>query len=229
MIDENGIKLGVLSIGEALSIAMKRELDLVEVGATATPPVCRLMNYGKLQYKEKKRRKDTAAKVGTVKEISVRLKISEHDLGVKMNQAAKFIEKGYKVKFNILFRGREKSFFESLGMQMVKRLIERMGDRAVVERKSELVGNKVFVIFTPAKPQGKQKAQKPHNAGHAPKREREPQAAAAAPSTAALAVREPAAVPMAVPVPAQEPAAAPSPEEPVTKNEGVVRAKAENT
>jgi len=222
----------VLSIGEALSIAMDRELDLVEVGATVNPPVCRLMNYGKLQYKEKKRRKDTTAKVGTVKEISVRLKISAHDLGVKMNQAAKFIEKGYKVKFNILFRGREKSFFQSLGMEMVKRLVERMGDRAVVERKSELVGNKVFVIFTPGKPTGKQKAPKPHNAGHAPRPQAQAVAqapAGAAPAVDALAVPEPVAAIMPAPVPAPEPAAAPTPVEPATRNEGVVDAKAENT
>ena len=111
LIDEDGTQLGVVTTKEALQLAYDKELDLVEVASKASPPVCRIINYGKFKYEQKQRQK--AAKKNssksTMKELKFRPKIGKHDINVRIKHARKFLLKGYKVRLIVRFRGREHS------------------------------------------------------------------------------------------------------------------------
>jgi translation initiation factor IF-3 len=107
LIDEDGNQLGVMTPAEALELARERELDLVEVAPLAKPPVCRIIDYGKFQYQHAKVNKVKQKKV-EVKGLRIGFKTDDHDLEVKINQTAKFLEKGNKVKIEIRLKGREK-------------------------------------------------------------------------------------------------------------------------
>ncbi len=111
LIDDEGNQLGVVDIRRAQSLANERELDLVEVSPVAEPPVCRIMDYGSYQYQqEKKERKQKAKqKKIEIKGVRLSLKIGPHDLELRKNQALKFLEKGNKVKVELILRGREKA------------------------------------------------------------------------------------------------------------------------
>ncbi|HAV11271.1 MAG TPA: translation initiation factor IF-3 [Candidatus Moranbacteria bacterium] len=111
VIDENGVQLGEMYTSEALSMARERELDLVEVSPKAQPPVCRIMDYGKQQYKQSKQQRLAKAKQKTVETKGVRmgLRTDAHDLDNKKNQIEKFLRKGNKVKIDIILKGREKA------------------------------------------------------------------------------------------------------------------------
>lgn len=111
VIDENGISLGELLSSEALAIAKSRELDLVEVSPKANPPVCRITDYGKLQYQRNKQEQasKTRQKKVETKGIRIGVRTDEHDLLFKKNQADKFLKKGNKVKIEIRLKGREKA------------------------------------------------------------------------------------------------------------------------
>ena len=139
---------------EALELANNHGVDLVMVAEKASPPVCRLMDYGKLQYEQKKKRKESSksSSVSVIKELSISLKISSHDIQTKVNQALKFLAKGHKVKFNLILKGREKSFANTLGSLQLDRVAKMFQDIALVERKSDqLIGNRIFVIIAPLK------------------------------------------------------------------------------
>lgn len=111
VIDENGQALGVISTEKAIQLAQERELDLVEVSPKAEPPVCKILDYGQFKYqKEKEARKQKAqAKEVELKVIRLSVRIGEHDLEVRQNQAAKFLDRGDKVKIELPMRGREKA------------------------------------------------------------------------------------------------------------------------
>lgn len=135
----------------------------MEVNPSAEPPVCKIADYGKLRYAESKKR-STSKHGSELKEVNVGLKISEHDLQVKINQAKKFLAKGHKVKFNLPLRGREKSFEDSLGVNLINKIIGLLAEVGVVEQKSKgLVGNRLFVIITPSRGKAKiQEIQRTH-------------------------------------------------------------------
>ncbi len=131
-------------------MAWDRGLDLVEVNPVADPPVCKMMDFGKLRYEQSKKR--VTAKGGELKEIGISLKISPHDLEVKVRQGKKFLEKGNKVKFNLPLRGREKTFEKSLATNLLKKVAELMLDVGTVEQMSKgMVGNRLFVIISPSR------------------------------------------------------------------------------
>ncbi|HBP00744.1 MAG: Translation initiation factor IF-3 [Candidatus Moranbacteria bacterium GW2011_GWE1_49_15] len=111
VIDEKGVQLGEMYTSEALDLAREKELDLVEVSPKAQPPVCRIMDYGKQQYKQSKQHRLAKAKQKTVETKGVRLglRTDSHDLENKKNQIEKFLRKGNKVKIDIILRGREKA------------------------------------------------------------------------------------------------------------------------
>jgi len=141
-------------LDQALRRAWDQELDLVEVNPRANPPVCKIMDYGKLMYEQRK--KKPQSKGSELKEIGISMKISDHDLTFKVKQARKFLEKGHKVKFNLPLRGREKSFKDTRAVEVLNRIIELISDCGIVEQRSKgLVGNRLFVIISPSK--GKQK------------------------------------------------------------------------
>lgn len=132
LIDEKGEQRGIVPLEEARTIATQAGLDLVEVAPTASPPVCRVMDYGKYKYLQKKKQKG-GQKDATLKQVRVRPKISPHDLGIKVRKAKQFLEAGHKVQVNCLFRGRELARTE-LGMTLLIRVGELLEEVAKVER-----------------------------------------------------------------------------------------------
>jgi translation initiation factor IF-3 len=142
--------LGVMTAREALAIAQGRNLDLIEIAPTATPPTCKIMDYGKWKYENKK--KDKAAKkkqtVITVKEIQVRPRTDEHDLNVKVRHARRFLLDGDKVKINLRFMGRELAHQE-IGVKVLRRLQAALLDIAIVETLPKMEGKQMFVLIAP--------------------------------------------------------------------------------
>ncbi len=150
LIDENGGQVGIVPTHQALQMARDKGLDLMEVAANASPPVCKICDYGKFKY-EKKKKEAQARKnqvVVKVKEVQLRPNTDEHDLSYKIKNAQEFIEEGDKVKFTILFRGREIAHTEP-GFKMCKEVIERIGEAAIVELHPKLEGKKLMMILSP--------------------------------------------------------------------------------
>ena len=134
LVDENGKQLGILPTAEALQRALGKTLDLVEVAPDGDPPVCRIMDYTKFRYDQK--RKQKAAKKKTVKvevkEIKLRPNIDPHDFGIKVRHARQFLEKGNKLKVTVRYRRGEMRHYE-IGTQKLDRMIQEIKDLAVVE------------------------------------------------------------------------------------------------
>ncbi len=131
-------------------MAEEHELDLVEVAPTATPPVCRIMDFGKFRY-EKERRERKAKKqqkIVEVKEIRLRPKTDDHHLGFKVRDARKWIADGMKVRIQIRFRGREVTHAD-IGLDRLKEIIEEMKDVAVVEQAPNLEGYNLTAVLAP--------------------------------------------------------------------------------
>ena len=131
VVDQNGTMLGEMPTKDALQMASEAGLDLVEVSPDARPPVCRIMDQGKLQYEKSK--KQGGAKQQQLKQIRLRAKTGEHDIGFKIRQARSFLERNDKVKINVLFRGRENAHHDR-GREMLMSIIESLSDVASVER-----------------------------------------------------------------------------------------------
>jgi len=145
VIDESGKALGTMGIREALDLAYGRNLDLVEVAPTATPPVCKVMDYGKFIYQEKKKQRESKSHTSEVKEISLRPNISEHDLGVKLKKAREFLEAGHKVRFRLIFRGREIVHSEEY-KDLLFRIAETLDDVSKVES-PPLLNGKIMLML----------------------------------------------------------------------------------
>ena len=152
VISEDGEQLGVMPTREALNRARSLGLDLVEVAATADPPVCRIIDYGKFQYEAKKKASEAKKKqvTITVKEVKFRPGTDDHDYNFKMKHARQWLEEGDKVKATIFFRGREITHRE-LGAQLLERLERDLADYGEVEQRPRMEGNQMFLIFTPKK------------------------------------------------------------------------------
>ena len=148
VIDENGNKLGVKNIEEALNLAGQKDLDLVLVAPNVTPPVCKIMNYGKYKFEQAKKEKEARKNQKTfdTKEIRITPNIDEHDFNFKCKNAKKFIESGDKVKVTVRFRGRELNYLKA-GEDTLARFIEALEDVAVVEKKPFLEGKNMFIIL----------------------------------------------------------------------------------
>jgi translation initiation factor IF-3 len=144
--------VGVISQKEALELAYKAGLDLVEVSPNADPPVCKILDYGKYKFEDQKRRAEIRKKqkVIEIKEIQLRPGIDKHDFEVKMRSARKFIDEGDKLKVTLRFRGRELSHQE-LGTDVLKRVQETLGDIAKVEQFPKLEGKRMIMVMGPAK------------------------------------------------------------------------------
>ncbi len=148
LIDEAGKQVGIVPLEEALRIAEEKGLDLVEIAPQAKPPVCKVLDYGKFIYEQRKREKMARKKQREhaieVKDIQLSLRIDEHDLKVKLKYMREFLEDGNKVRVRIRFRGREHAHPE-LGDKLVKRIIEELKD--VGELESEPKKEGAFLIF----------------------------------------------------------------------------------
>lgn len=150
LIDQNGNALGIVSFKDAMYKAKSAGLDLVEIAAQAAPPVCKIIDYGKLKYELQKKRSETKKKqkVISVKELKLTPSIGEHDYNVKLNSAKKFIADGNKVKFTLKFRGRELSHQE-IGVNLLNRIISDLKDVAKNDASPQLEGRQMIIILTP--------------------------------------------------------------------------------
>lgn len=150
--DASGAQLGIVPIEEAIRIAESQELDLVEVAATAQPPVCRVMDFGKFQYTQKKKAAESKRKSSAVvvKEVKIRSRTDQHDVGFKVGHIRRFLEKGHRVKVSVFFRGREITH-QDLGHDMLNRIFEEVKDIAQIEMKARLDGRHLSMMVSPRK------------------------------------------------------------------------------
>ncbi|MCZ7526068.1 MAG: translation initiation factor IF-3 [Acidimicrobiia bacterium] len=150
LVGPEGEKLGVRPLPEALAIAREQELDLVEVAPNASPPVCRIMDFGKFKYEQDQRRRESRRKTSNVviKEMKFRPKIDGHDYTTKMKHVERFLGEGAKVKLTIMFRGREMAHPE-LGLRILERIAEEVSDRAVVESAPRQDGRNMTMVLNP--------------------------------------------------------------------------------
>ena len=152
LIGTDGEIIGIMSGREALKMAEEADTDLVEISPNATPPVCRLMDYGKFKYQEQKKAAEARAKqkIIQVKEIKLRPGTDENDYQVKMRNIKRFIEDGDKVKVTLRFRGREMAHQE-IGMRQLERIREELAEMAQVESMPKLEGRQMVMVLTPSK------------------------------------------------------------------------------
>ena len=149
LIGDSGEKLGVLSLRDALNLAVEKKLDLVLVAPQANPPVCKIMNYGKYKFEQAKKEKEAKKKqkIVEIKEIRITPNIEEHDFNFKAKNARKFIEDGNKLKITVRFRGREVNN-ATLGEDVLNKFIENLSDIANLDRKPKLEGRNMFIMLS---------------------------------------------------------------------------------
>jgi translation initiation factor IF-3 len=152
VIADGGELLGIMVPFEAMKIAREKELDLVEISPTATPPVCKIMDYGKYVYQQNKRAHEARKNQRTivVKEVKFGPNTDDHDYEFKKNHILRFLKDGDKVKAVVWFRGREISHSE-LGTRLIQRLIKDVGGAGIVEFRPRMEGRAMTVIFAPKK------------------------------------------------------------------------------
>ncbi|MFZ4403523.1 MAG: translation initiation factor IF-3 [Pseudobdellovibrionaceae bacterium] len=150
VIDEEGVMLGVMTVPEALRLAEDRGLDLLEIAPTAAPPTCKIMDYGKWKYENKK--KATAARkkqvIVLIKEVQLRPRTDQHDFETKMNHSRRFLLDGNKVKISLRFLGREMAHQE-LGLDLLKKCVKFVEDLAMVESNPKMEGKQLFLLLAP--------------------------------------------------------------------------------
>jgi len=152
LIDIDGTQLGIKSIEDALHLAQSRGLDLVEIAAQNTPPVCKLVDFSKFRYEREKKLKEARKKHkgGQVKELRIRPKIGDHDLGIKVEHMRQFFGERDKVRLTIVFRGREMEHRE-IGTVLINRVKEKVADLAFVEQDAQMEGTRLSLLFAPKK------------------------------------------------------------------------------
>ena len=148
LIDSDGEQLGIMPTNEALEIARKKNLDLVNVSPAAKPPVCRIMDFGKYKYEMSKKEREARKhqKVINVKEIKLRPGIDTHDFEVKLKNGIKFLKNGDKLKVTVMFRGREITHKE-LGRDLCRKFAEEVSEYGVLEKEARLEGKNMIMII----------------------------------------------------------------------------------
>ena len=151
LINYNGENLGVVSISEALSIAQEVGLDLIEISPQVTPPVCKVLDYGKYKYELQKKKNEAKKnqKVVNIKELKLRPMIETHDYEVKLKQAKKFLSQGDKVKFTMRYKGREMSA-NDMGKDILNKLVEDLEGLCKIDAAPKMEGKQMFMIVSPA-------------------------------------------------------------------------------
>lgn len=150
VVGQDGAQLGILSLGDALAVAAEAGLDLVEVAPGASPPVCKILDFGKFKYAEQKKKSEARKKQKTieVKEIKMRPNIDDHDYDVKLRNIRRFLDDGDKVKVTIRFRGREMAH-QDLGMKVLDRVREEVDELSKVEQFPKLEGRQMVMVIAP--------------------------------------------------------------------------------
>lgn len=152
LIGVNAEQIGVVSIEEAQQLALDQDLDLVEISPDADPPVCRIMDHGKFLFNESKKKQAAKKKQKQVqvKEIKFRPRTDEGDYAIKLRNLKRFIDNGDKIKVTLRFRGREFAHQE-LGMNLLKRVENDLGDIAIVEQFPKMEGRQMIMVMAPRK------------------------------------------------------------------------------
>ena len=150
VVNAEGKMLGVMDSSEALKIALDEGLDLIEIAPNANPPTCKIMDYGKYKYEQKKKAQESKKKqtIISIKEIQIRPRTDSHDLAIKLNHARRFLEKGDKTKITMRFRGREMAH-QNIGREQIKKVIQALEDVSVVEFLPKMEGRQMFVMLNP--------------------------------------------------------------------------------
>ncbi len=150
LISAEGEQVGIVSIDQARAAAAERGLDLVEVAPTAQPPVVRIMDYGKYKYEQARKARESKKKQHQVrvKEIKLRPKTDDHDLGFKAGHARRFLAEGNKVKVTMRFRGREMTHTE-LGLAVLERFAEALAEHGQIEEEARLEGRNMSMVLAP--------------------------------------------------------------------------------
>jgi translation initiation factor IF-3 len=188
-----GEQLGVLPTDQALAKAQDMGMDLVEISPMAKPPVCKIMDYGKFKYTEKKKQNEAKKKqvVVQLKEVKLRPRTEEHDYEVKLKKVKEFLEEANKARITVMFRGREITHRE-LGQKVLQRVIEDMKDYAVIEAAPRMEGRQMYMILAP-NPKMLQRMRQQQQSKAAP----QPARPSPAPAAASSAPAAPAGTPPA--------------------------------
>jgi translation initiation factor IF-3 len=153
LIDAEGKQIGIVPLAQAQDMAREKDLDLVEISPTANPPVCKIMDYGKYVFQQKKKQGEAKKKqkVIVVKEVQFRPRIDEHDFEFKKNNIVRFLQHGDKVKATIRFRGREMTHME-LGKAVLDRLLDEVKEHGQAENANpDVQGNRMTMVIAPVK------------------------------------------------------------------------------
>jgi translation initiation factor IF-3 len=148
VISPEGRQLGIMDTQKAISLAMQFNLDLVEVAAAATPPVCRIMDFGKYVYEEQKKHAHSKPAGAKLKEIEFTVRIEKHDFETKVRHAEEFLDHGNKVKFRLKFRGREMAHTE-IGFEVMKKALDEIAGMGHADSVPKLMGKQINVMITP--------------------------------------------------------------------------------
>jgi translation initiation factor IF-3 len=150
LVDQNGNMVGVVSVNEGISLAERAGLDLVEISPTASPPVCKILDYGKYRYEIQKKAHEAKKKqkVVVIKEIKLRPMIDKHDLEIKMRNTLSFLEEGDKVRITLRFRGREMDHSE-IGMKVINQVQAALVDHAKIEQAPRIEGKQISMLVGP--------------------------------------------------------------------------------
>lgn len=151
LVDAENNQVGIVDRLFALEKSREANLDLVEVSPTSDPPVCRIMDYGKWVYEQKRKIREARKKThhtGSLKEVRLRPETDTHDIEIKVNHAREFIEKGHKVQFTLVFRGRQ-MLHQEKGTEILNKIVETLADVAKVDRSGEMMGKRMTMVIAP--------------------------------------------------------------------------------
>lgn len=151
LVDAENNQVGIVERLFALEKSREANLDLVEVSPTSDPPVCRIMDYGKWVYEQKRKVREARKKThhaGGLKEVRLRPETDTHDIEIKVKHARKFIEKGHKVQFTLIFRGRQ-MLHKDKGAAVLTGIVESLNDIAKVDRSNEMMGKRMTLVVAP--------------------------------------------------------------------------------
>jgi len=163
VIDDNKEQLGVMPLGDALRLAQSKGLDLIEIAATASPPVCRIVDYGKFRYEESKKEKESQTRQpgNKMKEIQLSAVIDPHDFGVKLAQAIEFLSEDMKVRLKLRFKGRQKAHKE-FGFEVLNRFVKDAAAYGRADSPPKMLGDRdLNVLISPLPKDKRPKAPKP--------------------------------------------------------------------
>jgi translation initiation factor IF-3 len=151
LVDAENNQVGIVERLFAQEKAREANLDLVEVSPTSDPPVCRIMDYGKWVYEQKRKVREARKKThhaGSLKEVRLRPETDAHDIEIKVKHAREFIEKGHKVQFTLIFRGRQ-MLHKDKGAEVLAKIVESLSDLAKVDRSNEMMGKRMTLVVAP--------------------------------------------------------------------------------